>query len=156
MDVMTPDQRHRAMAHNRGRTRPETTLATALWRRGFRYLTSDGFKQRYGRALPGHPDLIFPRLRVAVFVDGCFWHGCPECKRLPENSTPYWLNKIRTNVERDRRINDLLASEGWRVVRIPEHAVRTKARLEATTLAIARLLREIGGHTCFGQVPEVL
>lgn len=69
---LTPEQRHRAMAHARGRTRLERALAVELWRRGLRYLTTDGHKARYRVRLAGQPDLIFPRKRVVVFVDGCF------------------------------------------------------------------------------------
>ena len=140
---MKPDQRYRAMAHNRGRTRPELALASALWHRGLRYVTSLGFKNRYGRILPGQPDMVFPKKRTVIFVDGCFWHGCPECKKNPEQSGDFWRDKIRTNMERDRRTTRCLEEEGWVVIRIPEHAIRTKESLEQTTASLVeRLSRE--------------
>ena len=132
-DVMTPSQRYRAMAHNRGRTRPERALASALWRRGLRYLTHEGYKSIRGKRLLGDPDMVFPRKRIVLFVDGCFWHGCPECNKSPEQSGAFWVSKIETNKERDQRITARLQSEGWTVLRIPEHDVRTKVGLAQTT-----------------------
>src|SRR5206468_2301054 len=114
-DTMTPGQRLKAMRANRGRTRPERALAAMLWSQGLRYLTADGYKRRYGRILPGHPDLVFPKKRVTVFVDGCFWHGCPTCKRVPPTMTPFWLNKIQRNLERDRKVSEALQKQGWAV-----------------------------------------
>ncbi len=140
MDVMTPEQRKRAMAHNRGRTRPERALASALWRLGFRFLTATGYKLRYGVALPGHPDMIFPRRRVALFVDGCFWHGCPECSGVPYQSGEFWAKKIIGNRERDLKVTRDLEALGWTVLRIPEHCLRTKSRFQDTISKIASIL----------------
>ena len=140
---MMPDQRRRAMAHNRGRTRPERALASALWRLGLRYLTTAGYKTRYGRQLTGSPDLIFPRKRIVVFLDGCFWHGCPECARVPDGYDLAWTTKIARTVERDRRITEELRREGWSVLRVPEHDVRTKAQLIETADALADLLAQV-------------
>lgn len=83
----------------------------------------------------GKPDVVFDELRVAVFVDGCFWHGCPVCQRkLPETNREYWERKIQRNVERDRLRGATLEENGWRVVRIWEHEMRpgpTRAGLRA-------------------------
>lgn len=140
---MTPDQRHLAMAHNHGRTGPERALASALWQLGLRYLTAAGYKARYGRHLAGNPDLVFPRKRIVVFLDGCFWHGCPECRRIPDGYDSAWTTKIARTVERDLRITEQLHSEGWQVLRIPEHAVRTKVRLAETAKTLACQLAQI-------------
>lgn len=129
-DVMTPEQRRLAMAHNRGRTCPELALASALWHRGLRYLTDDGYKNRYHQKLLGQPDIIFPRERIVIFIDGCFWHGCPQCDKNPGKSGDFWLNKINANVERDRKITACLEEETWTVIRVPEHDIRTRATLE--------------------------
>lgn len=67
------------------------------------------------------PDLVFPRRRVAVFVDGCFWHVCPEHGREPTRNEWYWTPKLRRNVERDRAADAALEAAGWRVIRIWEH-----------------------------------
>ena len=133
MDVMSPTQRYRAMAHNRGRTRPERAVASALWRRGLRFFTYDGYRAVTGKSLTGKPDLVFPRKRVVVFVDGCFWHGCNVCRKSPEKSGEFWLNKIKRNTERDARVTAALEEEGWIVLRVPEHVLLTKKALQDTT-----------------------
>ncbi len=74
--------------------------------------------------LHGRPDFVFPRYRVAVFVDGCFWHGCPKaCKPLPRNNR-FWEEKIAANMRRDRLVTRDVRRKGWRVLRIWEHELR--------------------------------
>jgi DNA mismatch endonuclease (patch repair protein) len=99
-------------------TRPEVALRSALHRRGLR------FRKDYRLQVAGvyvRPDLVFTRPRVAVFVDGCFWHACPEHGRAPRVNESYWAPKLRRTVERDARATTLLREAGWRVVRIWEH-----------------------------------
>ncbi len=116
-DVLTKEQRSHCMSAIRGKdTKPEILLRKALWNRGYRY--------RLKNRLPGRPDIVFPTERVAVFVDGCFWHGCPEHYRKPATNAGFWREKIRKNTQRDKEVNALLKSEGWKVLRIWEHAVR--------------------------------
>lgn len=98
-------------------TAPELALRRELHRRGFR------FRVQY-RPLPGvraTADVVFTRARVAVFVDGCFWHRCPDHGTDPRTNAGWWAAKLDTNVNRDRRTNELLQSQGWTVVRIWEH-----------------------------------
>lgn len=140
MDIMTPTQRRRAMASNRGRTRPERALASALWRQGFRYFTAAGYGARFGR-FPGNPDLIFTRKKIVVFVDGCFWHGCRTCKKADGLTDAYWIAKIDGNRKRDRRVTAELEREGWKVIRVPEHDVRSKAALARAVDGLLPLLR---------------
>jgi DNA mismatch endonuclease (patch repair protein) len=128
---MTREQRKKAMRSNRGRTKPERAIASLLWRHGLRYLTADGYKARYAKAVSGHPDLIFSKERVIVFVDGCFWHGCPTCRRVPSDMSSFWLEKIRRNVARDRRLTHHLRAAGWHVIRVWEHDLTTKQNLAA-------------------------
>jgi len=71
--------------------------------------------------LVGNPDFCFPKKRVALFVDGCFWHGCPKHCRMPIGNRTYWNRKIASNVARDRAVVQLLRQHGWRVLRIWEH-----------------------------------
>ena len=71
--------------------------------------------------LPGSPDFYFKSLKLAVFVDGCFWHGCPECGHIPKTRSKFWEKKIRTNAHRDARTTDQLLSDGYRVRRFWEH-----------------------------------
>lgn len=99
-------------------TKPELILRKLLWLVGLR-----GY--RLHSKLPGRPDITFSRKRVAVFVDGCFWHSCPHCSdgRAPKSNTSYWSEKRRLNRERDERNSAKLATEGWTVIRVWEHEV---------------------------------
>jgi DNA mismatch endonuclease Vsr len=80
--------------------------------------------------IPGNPDFAFPHQKLAIFVDGCFWHGCPECQRpLPVNNHAYWARKIQRNIERDKLNTAALLAGGWRVLRIWEHRLKKKTGL---------------------------
>ncbi len=116
-DVLTPAQRSFCMSRNRGsNTKPEILLRRAMWKLGLRY--------RIQSALPGRPDIIFPTARTAVFVDGCFWHGCPDHFQEPRSNAPFWAAKIARTVERDRQSEAALLSRGWHVIRIWEHDIK--------------------------------
>ena len=115
---MTPAQRSYCMSRNRGAdTKPEVKLRKALWRMGLRYRT----KSR----LLGKPDIVFPAKRVAVFVDGCFWHGCPEHFQQPRANATFWRDKLDRNRARDQEVNQALVTQGWFVIRVWEHEVRS-------------------------------
>ena len=100
-------------------------------------------------ALPGRPDLVFRNAKVAFFVDGCFWHGCPRCYRQPKSNIAFWRNKVRQNMERDRQVGRMLRKSGWRVVRVWEHALKQANALESR-IRRALVLRSshpyIGSH----------
>ncbi len=81
---------------------------------------------RRGSKLPGKPDFVFMKLKTAVFVDGCFWHGCPMHGTKPKTRTAYWLAKITRNKARDRKVSRLLKAKGWAVLRIWEHELARK------------------------------
>lgn len=81
---------------------------------------------RRGSVLPGRPDFVFPREKLAVFVDGCFWHGCPRHGTWPKTNAAFWRKKILANRARDRRVDRTLRARGWRVVRIWQHALRVR------------------------------
>ena len=79
-------------------------------------------------SITGKPDVVFHAEGIAVFVDGCFWHGCPKCNRkLPETNQGYWISKIERNVERDKKNVAVLSESGWLVIRIWEHELRNDA-----------------------------
>jgi len=87
-----------------------------------RALHASGMRFTVKRAnLPGTPDIVFSRARLAVFVDGCFWHACPVHGVLPKNNREWWAQKLATNVERDRRKDAALAALGWLPVHLWEH-----------------------------------
>lgn len=103
---------------NRGRdTQPELRLRSALHRRGLRFRVH----RRAVRELAVRPDILFGPARVAVFVDGCFWHACPLHSTLPKANRAWWSEKLAANVARDRRNDEALARHGWEVIRIWEH-----------------------------------
>jgi DNA mismatch endonuclease (patch repair protein) len=79
--------------------------------------------------LPGRPDFVFRRQHVCVFVDGCFWHGCPRCYRRPSSNRKYWDEKVKRNRARDRRVNQELRRRGWRVLRFWEHDLEKPNRI---------------------------
>lgn len=100
-------------------TKPEVALRSALHRRGLRFRKD--YPIRVEGRRPIRPDVVFTRPRVAVFVDGCFWHGCPDHQVVPRSNPDYWIPKLRRNVERDREADAALGAAGWVVVHIWEH-----------------------------------
>lgn len=118
MDRYDSQTRSFVMSRIRGRdTNPELLLRKELWTRGLR-----GYRTQ--SRLPGRPDLAFKRFRLAIFVDGCFWHGCPKCRiAIPVSRVGYWRPKLRNNKRRDKRVNKELRAQNWRVLRFWEHEV---------------------------------
>jgi DNA mismatch endonuclease, patch repair protein len=93
-----------------------------------RQISKAGFRYRKNHVVEGiKVDLAFPRHRMVVFIDGCFWHGCPRHYTIPGTRKEFWQSKLRMNVERDRRQTLLLEEKKWRVFRIWEHEVRREA-----------------------------
>jgi len=132
MDRLTSEQRSEVMSRVRGKdTRPELEVRRAAHALGLRFRL-----QR--RDLPGSPDIVFPKARVAIFVHGCFWHQHPGCKRasMPATRTEFWQTKLRRNVERDRRAIEALSALGWKTAVIWECETRSKE-------AICGRLREL-------------
>jgi len=129
-DRLTPEQRHRCMSRVRDRdTKPEILLRKALWARGARY--------RLHTDLPGKPDLVFSGKRLAVFVDGCFWHGCPIHGEIPASNRAFWEKKLGDNVARDRRTNAKLSEMGWRILRIWVHEIKQDVEAVAERVIVA-------------------
>jgi DNA mismatch endonuclease (patch repair protein) len=132
--------RSRTMSKIRGKNAKSTerTLQMALVRAricGWR---------RHADELPGKPDFYFPEVRLAVFVDGCFWHGCPQCGHVPKTNTEFWASKLQRNVLRDRMNRQRLRQHGIGSIRIWEHAMRTPEMLDRT---VRRLLSAISSRT---------
>lgn len=105
-------------AVRRADTKPELALRSALHRLGYRFRKDLRIPVEAGWV---RPDIVFTRLAVAVFVDGCFWHCCPVHGRQPTLNEDYWSPKLRRTVERDQRNTEALEAAGWRVVRVWEH-----------------------------------
>ncbi len=128
-DIVSPEVRSRMMAGIRGRdTRPELTLRSGLHRAGFRY-------RLHVKDIPGRPDLVFPKHRAVIFVNGCFWHG-HDCTlfKWPSTRREFWHTKIIGNRARDAKVNESLLAAGWRVLTVWECALKGPGRLSFSVL----------------------
>lgn len=130
MDVFSPEARSRIMSGIRSKdTGPEVEFRKALWSAGMRY------RKCYGKE---RVDIAFPSRKLAVFVDGCFWHSCPIHGHIPRSNVSYWKPKLEANTrragEKDRRLTDM----GWKTLHIWEHSIRSDLRgcVEAVAAAL--------------------
>ncbi len=121
------------------RIRSQGNAATEL--RFVRLLKNSGITgwRRHYRLI-GKPDFVFPKLRLAVFVDGCFWHGCPRCYSEPKSNRAFWRRKIAANRERAVAVKRELRQSGWRVFRIWQHELKRKNE----SRLLGRLKRAMG------------
>ena len=136
MDRFSRAKRSEVMSRIRSKgTKPEIFVRHLLFERGFRY--------RLNRSdLPGKPDIVLPKWKTVVFVNGCFWHAHADCKKatVPETNVEFWTRKLETNKERDRREYDELISLGWRVLVVWQCAC-LKTRAETLGTLMERFLR---------------
>lgn len=131
VDTVDKKTRSRIMSSIRSKnTRVELVLRKALWQSGLRY--------RIHYNVKGKPDIVFTKKRIAIFVDGDFWHGHNWRKLRPKLKNDYWISKIKGNVRRDRRITSHLEKDGWQVIRIWEHELN------------------LDKHTCVSKIKEAL
>ena len=138
MDRVSRSKRSEIMASIKGKdTQPEMRVRTFLHNRGLRYKLHD-------KNLPGRPDLVFPRYKTVLFVQGCFWHGHKGCKyfRLPKSNVQYWKNKILTNRERDERNIAKLQEMSWNVLQVWECETKDFAILESLAIDIRDAVRD--------------
>ncbi|WP_410810744.1 very short patch repair endonuclease [Micromonospora sp. 067-2] len=120
-----PSNASKAMRSNRSSgTKPELALRRELFRRGLRYRIALQIRLQDRKV---RPDVVFTRRRIAVFLDGCFWHGCPTHGRMPSDPTGYWHVKIARNRSRDVAVDSELSAAGWTVVRVWEHEPAAEA-----------------------------
>ncbi len=115
-------------------TKPEVALRAALHQRGLRFRKDHMLRTTGGTR--AKVDIVFTRARIAVFVDGCFWHGCPEHGRVPSTNRHYWPAKLAGNRERDKRVTAALEADGWTVIRLWEHVPLSEA-VECVAAAVA-------------------
>ena len=126
-DVHTPEQRSYNMSQIRGKnTKPEELVRKYLFSQGFRYRKNDP-------RLPGKPDIVLPKYKTVIFVNGCFWHGHEGCRYFvwPKNNVEFWKNKISGNIYRDQKNYNFLAELGWKVLIVWECELK-KAVFETT------------------------
>lgn len=120
-DTKTPEERSKNMALIKSKdTKPEEMVRRYLFRQGFRFRKND---KRY----PGKPDIVLPKYKTVIFINGCFWHmhGCSR-SRLPKSNNEYWNPKIQRNQERDKQNTELLVAQGWHVIVVWECELKKK------------------------------
>lgn len=150
-DVMSAEKRSALMSRIRGTdTGPELVIRRNLWRAGFRY-------RLHAKGLPGTPDLVLPKWRVAVFVHGCFWHRHNDCRyfKLPQTRPEFWDAKLRRNSDRDATTTGQLIQAGWRVAIVWECALRADA-VKASELLAAWIIENDRSIEIEGRQHEVL
>lgn len=148
MDTKSTADRSKNMAAVRSKdTRPEVFVRSTLHHLGFRF-------RLHRKDLPGKPDIVLPKHKIIIFVDGCFWHSHKGCKksRLPTSNVEFWRSKISRNVSRDQEVNFQLMDNGWRVLRVWECALKNTSAQEA----FPTLLKYwIDSSQPYGEIPEV-
>ena len=128
-DQFSKETRSKIMSCIRGKnTKPEITIRKILWSRGKRYRVHD-------RTVFGTPDMSNKKRKLAVFIDGCFWHGCSMCYKEPKTNREYWRNKITANRQRRITVKNCLQSESFRVLEFWEHQIYEKPELIAARIA---------------------
>lgn len=135
-DVHTPEQRSYNMSQIRGKnTKPEELVRKYLFSQGFRYRKNDS-------RLPGKPDIVLPKYRTVIFVNGCFWHGHEGCRYFvwPKNNAEFWKEKISGNIQRDRQNHQLLEQQGWYVIDVWECELK-KGSVQQTLNYLVQELR---------------
>jgi DNA mismatch endonuclease (patch repair protein) len=132
-DIFTPEKRSEVMSRIRSHGNKDTELVLVALMRA---AGINGWRRR--QKLPGRPDFVFRRERVCVFVDGCFWHGCPAHYRRPKSKRSFWDAKIARNRARDRKVARELRAAGWSVLRVWEHSLKNPGPV------LARLRRALG------------
>ena len=139
MDSLTKAQRSERMSRVRQRgTDLERRLRSALRARGLRY--------RANIRLPGTPDIAIAEGKIAVFVDGCFWHGCPQHGTMPKSNRTFWRQKILRNRERDGEVDKALRGLGWKAIRVWEHDIKTSVANVVDKLSVLTARRLSNTH----------
>ena len=136
-DIKSKEARSYNMSQIKGKnTKPEEIVRKYLFAQGFRYRKND-------KRFPGSPDIVLPKYKTVIFVNGCFWHGHNGCRYFiwPQNNADFWKNKITRNIERDMLNYDKLRSFGWKVILVWECDLKPRARSER----LQQLCKEIRG-----------
>ena len=136
-DIFSPEKRSWLMSQvkQRGNLSTEKKLAEILKKRKI-----TGWRRNH--KLAGNPDFVFLRQKIAVFVDGCFWHYCARHKKIPKSNRKFWREKLLRNRRRDKETNRILRSAGWRVIRFWEHDLAGKGCLNSKIYRLRKIIRE--------------
>jgi len=137
VDTFSKTERSRIMACVKSKNNKSTELQfiSILKKEGV-----SGWRRNY--PLIGKPDFVFPLLRIALFIDGCFWHGCPLHCRMPSSNINYWNAKIERNQFRDKEVNKILKIKKWQVIRIWEHEIKS-GKINRKLKQIKKIARQI-------------
>jgi DNA mismatch endonuclease (patch repair protein) len=134
-DVFTKEKRSEVMSRIKGKRNKDTELVMIQLLRKHHI---SGWRRN--QAVLGKPDFVFPKRKIALFVDGCFWHGCPKPKHsnIPKNNQAFWAKKLQANKNRDKFVNRELRKLGWKVVRVWEHEFKTPEKI------VGKLIKAMG------------
>jgi DNA mismatch endonuclease (patch repair protein) len=153
-DIFTKAKRSEVMSRVRSRGNKDTEIALAKlfrrnkitgWRRQVQISTSPRPSPQRGEGVKVRPDFIFPKIRLALFVDGCFWHGCPKHGTQPKGNRAFWKNKFARNKARDVLVTRTLRSAKWRVLRIWEHDLHRATKRKNELRLVKRIQRFLQG-----------
>ena len=136
MDVHSKQVRSYNMSCIKGKgTKPEEMVRKYLFSQGFRYRKND-------KKLPGTPDVVLPKYKTVIFVNGCFWHGHEGCKYFvwPKNNAEFWKSKILQNIERDKRDFERLENAGWKVIVVWECSLKKTRRQQSLEYLMDRIM----------------
>ncbi|RLQ90576.1 very short patch repair endonuclease [Planomicrobium sp. Y74] len=117
-DIMSKEQRSKTMGAIRAQSKLENIFTKALWKKGLRF-------RKNVRKLRGTPDIVIQKYKIVIFVDSCFWHGCPIHFKRPKSNQEFWDKKIARNRERDKEVDEYYIVKGWHLKRIWEHEIRS-------------------------------
>ncbi|WP_100011628.1 very short patch repair endonuclease [Lentibacillus sediminis] len=117
-DIMTKEQRRKNMKAIKSISKLENKVSSELWKKRFRF-------RRNTQNLFGKPDISIKKYKVVIFIDSCFWHQCPIHGNIPKTNTVFWKNKLESNVDRDKKINNYYEENNWNIKRIWEHEIKS-------------------------------
>lgn len=127
-DNLTKEQRRKNMQAIRSQSQLENIVSKALWHKGFRF-------RKNTKDLYGKPDISIKKYKVVIFIDSCFWHGCPLHGNRPKSHQEYWDKKLARNKERDLEVTQFYEDKGWNILRIWEHEVKDNFELTIEKIA---------------------
>ena len=133
-DVFSKKKRSEVMSHIRARGNKDTELAMIQILRKNKII---GWRRN--QHVFGKPDFVFPRQKVALFIDGCFWHVCPDHCNFPKNNEEFWQKKLHINMNRDLTVNQTLVSKGWKVIRIWEHELKDTSKVTNRIITVLNI-----------------